>query len=173
MSHVNFTAAEPYRQRVIQMGESPARVHNVGAPGLDHMSRLTLLVRSELSEALGLRLDRGFFIVTYHPVTLEPDTAGEHVAKLLKALDGFPDHRVVFTKSNSDTGGRIIGRLLDEYVERNPGRCVAHTSLGQQRYLSAVKHAEVVIGNSSSGLIEAPALRKATVNIGDRQRGRI
>jgi UDP-N-acetylglucosamine 2-epimerase (non-hydrolysing)/GDP/UDP-N,N'-diacetylbacillosamine 2-epimerase (hydrolysing) len=173
MAHLHFTAAEPYRRRVIQMGESPARVFNVGAPGLDHLHRLPLLGRAELAEGLGLALDPGFFLVTYHPVTLENDTAGEHVAKLLKALDCFPDRRIAFTRSNADTGGRIIGHLLDAYAERNPGRCVVVTSLGQQRYLSAVKHADVVVGNSSSGLIEAPALHKATVNIGERQRGRL
>jgi len=173
MSHLHFTAAEAYRQRVIQMGEAPERVFNVGAPGLDNLRRLRLLERGELADTLGLAPGRRFLLVTYHPVTLENDTAGDQVVKLLKALDAFPDHGIVFTKSNADAGGRVIVRLLDAYVERNPGRAVAHTSLGQQRYLSALKHADAVVGNSSSGLIEAPSLHTPTVDVGDRQRGRL
>lgn len=173
MAHLHFTAAKPYQRRVIQMGESPERVFCVGAPGLDHIHRKELLGKADLEKSIGLHLDNGYFLVTYHPVTLEKETSASQAKALLTALDAFPKHSVLFTASNSDTDGRIIGSLIDEYVKKNPARCVVHTSLGQLRYLSAIRHADVVVGNSSSGLTEAPALFRATVNIGDRQRGRL
>ena len=173
MAHFHFVAAEPYRLRVIQMGEQPEHVVNVGAMGLDNIARLPLLSREDLQRELSFDLGTTVFLVTYHPVTLRQEAAGEIVGELLSALDAYPAASVVFTKSNSDTDGRIINELIDAYVRKNPGRAKAFVTLGQLRYLSLMRHADVVIGNSSSGLIEAPAMKKATINIGDRQRGRL
>lgn len=173
MAHFHFVSAEPYRQRVIQMGEHPDRVFNVGAMGLDNIRRLPLLARQELQRTLGFPLDAPLFLVTYHPVTLRHGGAMQAVAALLSALDRFPEAHIVFTKSNSDTDGRAINKMLDEYVERHPRRAKAFITLGQLRYLSLMKFSDIVIGNSSSGIIEAPAMEKPTVNIGDRQRGRL
>jgi UDP-hydrolysing UDP-N-acetyl-D-glucosamine 2-epimerase len=173
MSHLHFTAAEPYRKKVIQMGEHPDTVFNVGAPGLDHVSQTRLMNRSKLTSSVHLPADKPFFLITYHPITLESQTGGTHMTKLFAVLDKFPDHAILFTKPNADTEGRIISQLIDTYAAANPSRVVAHTTLGQARYLSAIKHSDAVIGNSSSGLIEAPAFHKPTINIGDRQRGRL
>lgn len=175
MAHLHFTAAEPYRRRVIQLGEDPARVFNVGAVGLDHLTRMPLLDRGELAQSLDFSLEPGgpIFLCTYHPVTLRQDDAGQAMGQLLAALDRFPQARIVFTKGNADTGGRIINQMVDEYAARYPGRVAAFTSLGQVRYLSVLRLADVVVGNSSSGIIEAPATRTPTVNIGPRQDGRL
>jgi UDP-N-acetylglucosamine 2-epimerase (non-hydrolysing)/GDP/UDP-N,N'-diacetylbacillosamine 2-epimerase (hydrolysing) len=173
MSHYHFTSAEPHRRRVIQLGEDPERVFNFGAIGHDSIAGLRLLDRTALEAALGVALGATNFLVTYHPVTLSKVGPAAAMAALFGALDRFPAARVIFTKPNSDTDGRIIATLIDNYCAANPARAVARTSLGQLRYLSAVKHVDVVIGNSSSGLIEVPELGKPTVNIGDRQRGRL
>ncbi len=173
MAHMHFAAAEPYRQRIIQLGEHPGRVYNFGAPGLDNFNRLSLISRQELSESLGFDLSGPFFLVTYHPATLDHRGPRAATQSLLDALDRFPAVKILFTKSNSDTDGRIIGRMIDAYVAAHPERAIASTSLGQTRYLSALTHASVVIGNSSSGIIEAPVARTPTVNIGSRQRGRL
>jgi UDP-hydrolysing UDP-N-acetyl-D-glucosamine 2-epimerase len=173
MSHYHFAAAEPYRRRIIQLGEDPARVFNFGAVGLDNIHRLRLLERDELARDLGFDLGKAYFLVTYHPVTLGDGRPAEAMASLFAALDAFPDARVVFTKPNSDADGRAIAALIDAYVAARPGRAIARTSLGQVRYLSAMRHAAAVVGNSSSGLIEAPEFRVPTVNVGDRQRGRL
>ncbi len=170
MSHLHFTAAEPYRRRVIRMGEAPQRVFNVGAIGLDNIERLELVERPALDKELDFDLGEGFFVVTYHPQTLgNPRGVGE----LLAALDAFPGHRLLFTGVNADPGNRAITRAIADYVAKHPERARRFVSLGQLRYLSALKHCQVVIGNSSSGLIEAPALGVPTVNIGDRQKGRL
>lgn len=173
MSHFHFVSTEEYRRRVIQLGEVPERVYNVGAIGLDHIRQLTLLDREELESSIGFTLGKVNFLITYHPVTLSDRRPEESMNELLAALDEFPDAHLIFTKPNSDTGGRIISKMIDDYVSRDSSRRVAFTSLGQLRYLSAVKHVDVVIGNSSSGIIEVPAFRKPTVNLGDRQRGRV
>lgn len=174
MAHLHFTAAEPYRKRVIQLGESPARVFNTGAIGLDNLTRLCLLNRSDLENALDFKLNPAPVILcTYHPVTLNEDDAGYSLRELFKALDRLLDARVVFTKGNADTGGRVINQMIDDYASKNPGRVAAFTSLGQVRYLSLLREADLVLGNSSSGIIEAPTARTPTVNIGDRQRGRL
>jgi UDP-N-acetylglucosamine 2-epimerase (non-hydrolysing)/GDP/UDP-N,N'-diacetylbacillosamine 2-epimerase (hydrolysing) len=174
MSHLHFTSAEPYRQRVVQLGEAPDRVFNVGAIGLDNLTRLNLLNRSELERALDFSLAPGPVILcTYHPVTLKEESAGSAVQALLDAIDQLPAARVVFTKANADTGGRIINQMIDEYVSRNPDRAIAFVSLGQLRYLSLMREADVILGNSSSGIIEAPAAGVPSVNIGERQSGRI
>jgi UDP-N-acetylglucosamine 2-epimerase (non-hydrolysing)/GDP/UDP-N,N'-diacetylbacillosamine 2-epimerase (hydrolysing) len=174
MAHLHFTAAEPYRKRVIQLGETPERVFNTGAVGLDNLTQLKLLNRSEIEKALAFKLGPGTVILcTYHPVTLGEDDAGCALQELFMALDRLPGARVVFTKGNADTGGRVINRMIDDYTARNPGRIAAFVSLGQLRYLSLLREADVVLGNSSSGIVEAPTARTPTVNVGDRQRGRL
>jgi UDP-hydrolysing UDP-N-acetyl-D-glucosamine 2-epimerase len=173
MSQFHFVAAEAYRKRVIQLGESPSRVINVGAPGLDHLHRTRLLGRSELEHSLGFRLGKVNFLVTYHPATLGNRSPAEGMTALLTALDQYPDAHVIFTKPNADVGGRGLISMLDDYVLRNASRALAAVSLGQLHYLSAMAVCDAVIGNSSSGIIEAPALGRASVNIGERQQGRL
>jgi GDP/UDP-N,N'-diacetylbacillosamine 2-epimerase (hydrolysing) len=173
MSHLHFPSADLYRNRIVQMGESPERVFNVGALGIQNIRKLKLWTKQQLSRSLGFDFDRPYFLVTFHPVTLERSTATEQIEQLLLALNHFPDHKVVFTKANADSGGTEINRCMDRYAEINPGRCLSVFSLGHLRYLSAVAHCEAVVGNSSSGILEAPVLNVPTVNIGDRQKGRL
>jgi len=173
MSHLHFTATEAYRRRVIQLGEQPERVFNVGAAGIDNIKRLKLLSKKKLEKALGFRLGKRNLLVTFHPVTLENSTAREQFSNLLSALDQLSGFHVIFTKANADTDGRIINEMIDRYVADNSGNCIAFTSLGQLRYLSAMQFIDGVVGNSSSGLLEVPSFKIGTVNIGDRQRGRI
>lgn len=173
MSYLHFTSCEAYRRRVIQLGEAPDRVFNVGAIGLENIRQQQLLSLEELSNSLHFPLDHQFAVVTFHPVTLEEGTAKEEFTQLLNALDGFPGLKVIFTKANADSGGLIINQMIDRYTEKNKSRCVAVFSLGMVRYLTALRYAAVVIGNSSSGIIETPSFKVATVNIGDRQKGRI
>lgn len=171
MAHLHFVAAEAYRRRVIQLGESPERVFCVGATGLDNIARLDLLSRSGLEEAIGRKLGKRFLLVTYHPATLMGTSTA--IDELLAALDMFPDHNILITGVNADPGHQDIASKLESYAAGQPDRISLYASLGQLRYLSAVKHAEAVIGNSSSGIIEAPAMKTPTVNIGERQRGRL
>ncbi|MBX5437704.1 MAG: UDP-N-acetylglucosamine 2-epimerase (hydrolyzing) [Alicyclobacillaceae bacterium] len=173
MAHYHFVAAEPYRRRVIQLGEHPDRVFNVGAPGLDHIRRMDLLNRSDLERELGWELGDRTFLVTYHPVTLLSEDPEQTAEEILGALDAFEDAHVIITMPNADAGGRSVARLFRAYADRRHDRVLAVTSLGQRRYLSAMKLADVVIGNSSSGLIEAPFLGTPTVNVGNRQAGRL
>jgi UDP-N-acetylglucosamine 2-epimerase (non-hydrolysing)/GDP/UDP-N,N'-diacetylbacillosamine 2-epimerase (hydrolysing) len=173
MAHLHFVAAEPYRQRVIQLGEHPGRVFNFGATAVDNIVKLNLLNRSDFEKAIDFKLGNKTFLITYHPATLDKNGPQKAVYELLKALDNFPDAKVIFTKPNADTSGRIIIKIIEEYAERQKDRVKVFTSLGQLRYLSALKHVDVVIGNSSSGLIEVPFFKKPTVNLGDRQRGRL
>ncbi|MCT7958226.1 UDP-N-acetylglucosamine 2-epimerase [Laspinema palackyanum] len=172
-AHWHFVAAEPYRQRVIQLGESPDRVFNVGSPGLDHLQYMDWLDRPTLEESLGLKLRSPIFLVTYHPVTLDKQSPSIPMQELLVALDRFPEATVILTYPNADTGGRVLIEHIDRWVKHNQHRAKAFISLGQQRYLSLMGQVDVIIGNSSSGFTEAPALKKATVNIGDRQKGRL
>ncbi len=169
----HFVAAEVYRRRVIQLGEHPDRVFNVGAPGLDNLVQLPLLSRAELEKTLEMTLGEPLLLVTYHPATLGELPPGEAVERMLAALDRFPAATIVFTYPNADAGGREIFELLKAYEASHPGRVKGFTSLGQLRYLSLLVLANVVVGNSSSALIEAPAARTATVDIGPRQRGRL
>ena len=173
MSYLHFTSCEAYRRRVIQLGESPDRVFNVGAIGLENIRRQRFMSLGELEDSLNFSLEGKFAVVTFHPVTLEEGTAEEEFTQLLNALDCFPELKIIFTKSNADSGGLIINQMIDRYVEKNKSRCVDVFSLGMVRYLSALRYAAVVIGNSSSGIIETPSFKVPTVNIGDRQRGRI
>jgi UDP-hydrolysing UDP-N-acetyl-D-glucosamine 2-epimerase len=173
MAQLHFTAADAYSRRVIQLGEVPERVFNTGALGLDNIRRLTLLERDELARQLDIELRTPLISVTYHPVTLSHQDPAEPMAELLAALDAFPQASVVLSKGNADTNGRVINGMIDAFVARRPDRTMAATSLGQLRYLSLLQHADVVLGNSSSGILEAPASGTPTVNVGDRQRGRL
>ena len=169
----HFVAAEPYRKRVIQLGEAPERVFNFGAPGLDHLQYLDWLEKPALEKLLGIDLQAPVFLVTYHPVTLDKQSPSVAMQELLLAFDSFPEATVILTYPNADTGGRVLIEQINGWVRANQNRAKAFVSLGQQRYLSLMGVTDVIIGNSSSGLIEAPVLKKATVNLGDRQKGRL
>ncbi len=171
MSQIHFPATEFYARRIIQMGEDPERIFPWGAPGLDHIRQGNLVQREALLQELGIDPQEKIAVITYHPVTLEFSTARGHMGHLLQALRGR-DLVLVFTYANADTGGRVINQMIHDFVEREP-RAYAFPSLGQRRYLGLLQAAEVVVGNSSSGIIEASALKVPAVNIGDRQRGRV
>lgn len=173
MAHLHFTSAEPYRRRVIQMGEDPSRVFTFGAPGLDHIERQTLVGTEVLSENCGIDLTAKYFLVTYHPVTLSENNPASPVLALLQALENYPEYKVVFTGVNADHGNVAIDHAIRTFVATRPSQAAAVISLGQVKYISAMKYCVAVLGNSSSGLIEAPSMGVATVNIGDRQRGRL
>ncbi len=173
MAHLHFTSAKVYRQRVIQLGEEPDRVFNVGAPGIDNIFKLDLLDIDGIQSALGFALGNSFFLVTYHPLTLGDDDQGKTINQLLAALDMFPEYRVIITGVNADPKSGIIAERIKEYAAANPDRVMLRQSLGQLNYLSVMKHCSAVVGNSSSGIIEAPAMKVPTVNIGERQRGRL
>lgn len=173
MSFLHFVSAEAYRRRVIRLGESPDRVFNVGALAIDNILNTRLIAKKELEKELEFLFDKKIILVTFHPATLENNSAEEQFKELTSALDLFKDYKCIFTKANADSNGRIINKLIDEYVSRNPGRTKAFVSLGRLRYLSVLRLVDVVLGNSSSGIIEAPSFGKPTVNVGDRQKGRI
>lgn len=173
LSYLHATATEPYRQRVIQLGEAPDRVFNVGAIGLDHFQRGRFMSVAELAKSLKFPLRQPYAVVTYHPVTLAAEEPEITFQALSNALEQFPQLQIIFTYPNADDGGRRIIPLLEAYAARQPARLLAIPSLGHVRYLSAIKHAAVVIGNSSSGIIEVPAMDVPTVNIGMRQKGRL
>ncbi|SFV68573.1 UDP-N-acetylglucosamine 2-epimerase [hydrothermal vent metagenome] len=173
MSHLHFTATDEYRNRVIQLGEDPSRVFNVGGMGIENIKRLKLLTKEEFEKSINFRLNKKNILVTFHPVTLENATAKEQFQELLNAIDRLEDTNIIFTKANSDTDGRVINAMIDEYVGKNSDKSVGFTSLGQLRYLSALQYMDAVVGNSSSGLAEAPSFKIGTINIGDRQKGRI
>lgn len=173
MASLHFTATETYRRRVIQMGEAPDTVFNVGAIGLDHLRRQPPMEPAALAESLGFDLKQPYLLVTYHPVTLAQEDPEQSFRALLAALDDYPDHQLILTYPNADNGGRAIIALLEEYARSQPGRVLAIPSLGFRRYLGALGRAAAMIGNSSSGIIEAPAFGIPTVNIGARQHGRL
>ena len=173
MSHLHFTATQEYKNRVIQLGEHPSKVFNVGGMGIESIKRLKLLSREEFEKSIDFRLNKKNILVTFHPVTLENSTAKEQFQELLDAIDELEDTNIIFTKANSDTNGRIINQMIDEYVAKNYHKSIGFISLGQQRYLSALQYVDAVVGNSSSGLLEAPSFKIGTINIGDRQKGRI
>jgi len=173
MSHLHFVTNEESRRRVLRMGEDPARVHNVGSPGLDDIRRTDLLGREELGRALEFRFRAKNLLVTYHPATLGALPPEEEIRELLAALDALgTDFGLLFTRPNADPGGRRISGKIDEFVAGRPNAKV-FTSMGQRLYLSAMAQVDAVVGNSSSGLYEAPSFRKPTVDIGDRQKGRL
>lgn len=173
MSYLHFTSTETYRKRVIQLGEDPARVYNFGAIGIDAIKNLNLLPKDQLEVSLGIKLGAKILLVTYHPVTMEHNTAAGQMDALTKALQDYTDCTIIFTMPNADADGRIIMQKIEEFVRNNSAGAAAFKSLGQLRYLSLLKLASVVVGNSSSGIIEAPSFGIPTVNIGDRQKGRI
>lgn len=173
LSFLHCTSTNEYRNRVIQLGESPSRVKNVGAIGLDHLSRSHFMTVDELSESLSFSLTKPFLLVTYHPVTLADEEPEATFQALLESLNEFSEYQVILTYPNADDGGRRIIPLLENYAKNSPDRVLAIPSLGQKRYLSAVKHSAAVIGNSSSGIIEVPSFDVATINIGMRQKGRL
>ena len=173
MSHLHFTATDEYRRRVIQLGEAPDRVFNVGGLGIENIKRLNLMSKEEFENSINFKLNNKNLLVTFHPVTLEESTTEQQFMQLLNALDTLINTHIIFTKANSDTDGRIINKLIDDYVNSNPSKSVAFASLGQLRFLSALQYVDGVVGNSSSGLAEAPSFKIGTINIGDRQKGRI
>lgn len=172
MAHLHFVAAEDYRRRVIQLGEAPERVFLCGGLGVDVIKRTPLLGREALEDLLDFRFGERNLLVTFHPVTLEADAGTGQMAELLAALDALQDTRVIITLPNADTGGREMIRMIEAFTATHP-KVKAFTSLGQQRYLSCIAQVDAVVGNSSSGLSEAPSFGKGTVNIGDRQQGRL
>lgn len=172
MSYLHFTSTQIYRKRVIQMGESPDRVYCVGAIGVENAVNTSLMSLDELSESLEMDLQKPYALVTFHPVTLENNSSKEQVMELLRVFDEFKDMQFVVTKANADADGRIINELFEEYAKVHDNVRV-FDSLGMVRYLSGIKYSECVIGNSSSGLTEVPSFKIPTVNIGDRQKGRI
>lgn len=172
MSHLHFAAAEEYRRRIIQLGEQPRRVFNVGALGIEAIRKLEMLSKEQIEKELGIKFNRYNLLVTFHPATLEQNPE-EQFKILLNVLDELKDTTLIFTKANADMGGRIINKMIDDYVVNNPGKAKTFASLGQRRYISTMNYVDAVVGNSSSGIIEAPTLKVATVNIGDRQRGRV
>lgn len=172
MSHIHFAATNEYANRIIQLGEEPGRVFNVGGPGIENIKKLNLLNKDEFEKSINFKLAKKNILITFHPATLENSSAREQFNELLKALDELDDTNFIFTKANSDTDGDVINKMIDEYVSENSQKAVAFASLGQLRYLSAIKFVDIVLGNSSSGLLEVPSFKKATINIGDRQKGR-
>ena len=172
MSHFHFVAAEEYRQRVIQLGEDPDNVFLVGGLGVDGVKNISLLSKDEIESSLGVKFQSKSLLVTFHPVTLEDETSEVQMKELLSALSDLSDTTLIFTMPNADPGGLVLIKMIQEFVSQNTNS-FAFTSLGQLRYLSCMAQVDAVIGNSSSGLIEAPTFKKGSINIGDRQLGRL
>lgn len=170
MSYLHFTSTDTYRKRVIQLGENPDRVFNVGALGVENIKQITLMEKSELENDLKISLDK-YSLATFHPVTLEDNTARCQITTLLEVCKMYPGIDFIFTKANADSGGNIINDILEKY-SKNISNIHLFSSLGTVRYLSAMKNCLFVIGNSSSGIIETPSFHIPTINIGDRQKGR-
>lgn len=172
MSQLHFPGCEIYRERIIQMGEEPDRVFNYGDIGIENINKMQYLSCKQLEEELKLSLHKPYACVTFHPVTMEKGSASEQVSELLNAITYFDDMFFVFTKANADLEGKVINEFIDQYVEKKPN-CIAFQSLGSKRYLSLLKESDMIIGNSSSGIIEAPSFKIPTINIGNRQKGRL
>ena len=172
LSYLHFTSTEHYRNRVIQLGEQPDRVFCVGAMGIENILQEELLSKSELEVAINFRLDKPYAMVTFHPVTLEDNNSAEQFKALLDVCQKHEEMKFVFSKANADANGRIINQMLETYVKEHDN-AVVFASLGLVRYLSTVKYSAMVMGNSSSGLVEAPSLGVPTINMGDRQKGRL
>ena len=173
MSFLHFTASEEYYKRVLQLGENPCRVFNVGGLGVENIKKLKLLTKYEFEKSIKFKLNKKNILITFHPVTLENNTSKKQFQELLNAIDDLEDTNIIFTKTNSDLNGKVINQMIDQYIILNPETSIGFKSLGQLRYLSALQFVDVVIGNSSSGLMEAPSFKIATINIGTRQKGRI
>mgnify|MGYP001290140146 CR=1 FL=1 len=172
MSHLHFTATEEYKNKVIQLGEHPERVFNVGGMGIENIKKLKLLSKDEFEKSIDFNLNKKNILVTFHPVTLEISTAKKQFQELLNAIDKLKDTNIIFTKANSDADGRIINQMIDEYVAENSHKAIEFASLGQLRYLSALQYIDATVGNSSSGLSETPSFKIGAINIGDRQKNR-
>ena len=173
LSYIHFTSTEEYRKRVIQLGEEPERVFNVGALGIDNIKKLKLLSREEVESKLGVNFKKRNLLITFHPVTMENEISEKQFKELLKALNELEDTLLIFTKANADAEGRKINYLIDQYSSKNREKTVVFTNMGQLLYLSTMQFVDAVVGNSSSGIIEAPSFKVGTINIGDRQKGRI
>ena len=173
MSHLHFTATEEYSKRVMQLGEDSKRVFNVGGAGIENIKRLKLLTKVKFEKSINFKLKKKNVLVTFHPVTLELKTSKKHFQEILNSLDELKDTNIIFTKANSDADGKIINQMIDKYISKNLDKSIGVASLGQLNYLSALQYIDFVIGNSSSGLLEVPSFRIGTINIGDRQNGRI
>tara|TARA_A100001015_G_C14899407_1_gene675800 strand:+ start:28 stop:1194 length:1167 start_codon:yes stop_codon:yes gene_type:complete len=173
MSHLHFTATQEYKNRVIQLGEHPDRVFNVGGMGIENIKRLKLLSKNELENLIDFKLNKRNLLITFHSVTLENNTSQKQFQELLEAIDELKDTNIIFTKTNSDLNGKVINKMIDKYILDKPKKSVGFASLGQIKYLSALQYVDAIVGNSSSGLLEAPSFKIGTVNIGDRQKGRI
>ena len=172
MSYLHFCATETYRQRIIQMGEDPARVFNSGAPGIDNIKNLNLLTKKILEKELNWKLTSKSALFTYHPVTLKNNNISNDLEAILSILEKF-DFNILFTYANADSGGRFINQKIEEFCKIQPAKYKVVKSLGQVKYLSAMKYVDLLIGNTSSGIIEAASFKKPVVNIGDRQKGRL
>ena len=173
MSHLHFTATEEYSKRVMQLGEDSKRVFNVGGAGIENIKRLKLLTKVKFEKSINFKLKKKNVLVTFHPVTLEIKTSKKHFQELLNSIDELEDTNIIFTKANSDADGKIINQMIDKYISKNSDKSIGVASLGQLNYLSALQYVDFVIGNSSSGLLEVPSFRIGTINIGNRQNGRI
>ena len=173
MSHLHFTAAEEYSKRVIQLGEHPSKVFKVGGMGIENIKRLKLLSKENLEKKIDFKLNIKNILISFHPVTLEKDTSKKQFLEILEAIDDLKDTNIILTKTNSDMDGKIINSMIDKYVAKNKDKSISITSMGQLNFLSALQHIDFIIGNSSSGLLEAPSFKIGTINIGDRQKGRI
>lgn len=173
MSHLHFCSTDENRQRIIQLGEQPDRVYNVGSPGIENILKMPLMSKEELSQTIPLEVDRKTLLVTYHPMTLSSGSVQEDIRAFLKALNERKDFKIIFTMPNSDTGGNQIIEEITRFVDANSHRACAFKSLGVKRYLSVMHFAGAVVGNSSSGIVEAPSFHIPTLDIGDRQKGRM
>jgi UDP-N-acetylglucosamine 2-epimerase (non-hydrolysing) len=174
LSQLHFTAMEEYSKRVIQRGESPERVFTVGEVGLDNLLRMKLMSREEFEESIDFKLKKRNLLFTYHPeTTQDAEEVERDFTEILRSLDKQKETLLLFTKANADVGGRLINKMIDDYVAEHSDKAIAFTSLGQLRYLSALQYVDAVVGNSSSGIVEAPSFKLATINIGDRQKGRV
>ena len=172
MSSLHFTSTELHRKRVIQLGESPETVFNVGAIGLDSIKNLKLLSKKEFEKSLNFKLGKLNFLLTYHPQTSEDGNEVKNIRTILNAIEKIKDYKLIITKPNFDKFSNKIIDEIDKFVNENHKNVISFKSLGQLRYLSALKHVDLVIGNSSSGIVETPSFKRATVNIGTRQLGR-
>lgn len=173
MSNVHFTSNVAYSNRLIRMGEDKSNIHTTGMPGLDSVFKTNLLDKNQFEESINFKLLENTFLITYHPLSLGLSDVKHNFQQILKALEYFKDCKFIFTFPNSDTYGRIIINLINEFVKNNLNNAVAFKSLGRVRYLSALKHVKLILGNSSSGITEAPSFNTPTVNIGERQKGRL
>ena len=174
LSQLHFTAMDEYTHRVIQMGEQPSRVFTVGEVGLDNLMRMKLMSRSEFENSIGCNLKARNILFTYHPETTKDiSEIAIDFSKILRGLDNLEDTLLIFTKANADVGGRLINKMIDDYAAQNKYKAITFTSLGQLRYLSALQYVDAIVGNSSSGIVEAPSFKLATINIGNRQKGRV